>query len=108
MAELDLLQRAAEVIDTVGTIGLAVVIVWAFYTRRITTAKEQVEHDGEHSKTVAYIEARRAEEREARVAAEKRLGDLIESIDNIASVIEGVKEEIIRTGVASARRGTRG
>jgi hypothetical protein len=116
------LQAWASAIDTVGTLGLVVLAIWAFYTRRIRTKTEmdessaeaqrataalQKEHESrvawlqtEHARQVTYIEERRADERQARLGAEQRLTSLVESIERMSDVLQAIQTELVRAVAA--------
>lgn len=51
-----------------------------------------------------YVEARRAEEREGRIAAERRVSDLTERWDRALSLLGGIEKELIRAGRDDGRR----
>jgi hypothetical protein len=59
----------------------------------------------------AAAEARRAEERDARIAAETRLASLVQTMETLGDVIREVKEEVVRGSAAystGSRRGSSG
>jgi hypothetical protein len=114
----DVLKEWTELISTVGTLGLVVVAVWAFYTRRIMTKSEREaldvgwqkrweERERDYSANIqqmlAYVEQRRLEERQGRVEAEKRLSDVIDNVEALTALLQQVKDEVIR---APARAST--
>jgi hypothetical protein len=114
----DVLKQVTELVSTVGTLGLVIVAVWAFYTRRIMTKSEREaldvgwqkrwdERERDYSANVqqmiAYVEQRRLEERQGRVEAEKRLTDVIDNVEALTALLQQVKDEVLR---APARRAT--
>lgn len=108
------LKQLTDLVSTVGVVGLVIVALWAFYSGRIVTksAHEKALAEGEakaaaitvqrdeltkqHDVQLAYVEARRKEEQDARRAAEERLGNLTDSFERLAAILQGVREELIR------------
>lgn len=106
MEELDTVLRW---IDTLGTLGAVVTALWFIYTGRVrfkadfesaeTRHREALaEQDRQHKEDLAYVEARRVEERAGRIAAEKRVSAFAEAFDEVLTVMRGIKEEVIRNG----------
>lgn len=119
------LQAALEVIQKIGVLGVVFIGGWLLYTRRLRTQGEINEQAVNFGKALAaaeadrdkalaaviserdndrktfevqlsYVEARRVEEREGRIAAEKTMAVLTDAVDNVAALLQGVKEEVIR------------
>lgn len=96
-------------IDQLGTLGVIVVGLWAAYTGRVKFKKDFDEQRAQYealleeqaqdfARELAYVEARRAEEREGRIAAEKRVSAFTTSFNEVLTVMRGIKEEVIRGG----------
>ncbi len=97
MAEMIDPTQLVSVLDTLGTIGLVALGVWAFYTRRICVKGEVDEARAEHARQLAYVEERRHDERQARIAAEQRLEALVESVEKVTEVMQAIQIELVRS-----------
>lgn len=91
-------QSLLDIIDTLGTLGLAALVIYAFLARLVVPRSDVTELEAEHARQLAYVEERRREEREGRVAAEKRVSAFVTSFDEVLAVMRGIKEEVIRGG----------
>jgi hypothetical protein len=112
------LKALADSAQSIGILGLAILAIWAFYTRRIRTKNEFEEAEKEADKRlfdvraihdqrtaslhadyeaqITYVEERRADERATRLAAEQRLGSVVESIERMTDAITGIQTELVR------------
>jgi hypothetical protein len=87
----------------IGLTGWLVVCVWALVTGRVPT-KGQIEQERKaQTERLAYVEARRLEERDGRIAAEKRVADLTERWDRSLTFLSGIEKELIRASRSSRR-----
>jgi len=91
-----ILSQLADTLDTLGTIGLAALGGWALYTRRVRPKAEVEELVADYDERLAYVEARRSEEREDKVRALNQLAELTAAVDDVADLMKGVREEVIR------------
>jgi hypothetical protein len=108
------LKQLTDLVSTVGVLGLVIVALWSIYSGRVITktAHEKALSDAEkkeaavtaqrdalarqHAEQLAYIEARRKEEQERRKEAEDRLAALTESFERLTTVLQSIKDELIR------------
>lgn len=51
-----------------------------------------------HIREITYVDARRTEEREGRIAAERRVSELTERWDRALNLLAGIEKELIRAG----------
>lgn len=105
------LQHLTDAIKDIGTLGLAILAVWAFYTRRVVPrserdalvvewekryAEREVDYTAKTRQIVDYVEQRRQEERQGRLEAEHRLADAVDGMDTLTQLLNAVKDEVIR------------
>lgn len=114
------LKSLTDGAQAIGLLGVCIVAIWAFYTRRIVsrTTMDAAVADVKSQADVAmkaasdqaiYAEARRQEERESRIAAERRLAALVDSVEDLGEVLREVKDEVLRgTAYREGRRGSNG
>lgn len=85
-----------------GLIGWLVLSVWALLTRRVITRQtydeQRADDTRELKERLEYVEARRVEEREGRIAAERRVRDLVERMERSLTVLASIERELIRGG----------
>lgn len=109
---LDILAKLADIADRLGALALALAGIFGFATGRVVlgsrvaedhadAARERSEQDAEHQRQIEWLEARRKEERDDRIAAETAMRNLIDKLDSVTSLVSGLKEEVIR---GSSRR----
>lgn len=88
---------------------IVAVITYAFVSGKVrrsgevTDLEARHEHEVEqlqarHTRELDYLEARRSEEREGRIAAERRVSELTERWDRAIDLLSGVEKELIRSG----------
>ena len=88
-------------------IPLVGVVAWGFISRKLRTDGEAKDVDAahranvkelteRHRREVDYLEERRREEREGRIAAERRVSELTERWDRALDLLAGVEKELIR------------
>jgi hypothetical protein len=116
------LQRLTDAISAIGTLGLCILAVVALYRRWVVPRAEvndtvaewedrwakreagyktdwterEAGYKGNLTQMIDYVEERRVEERNGRLEAERRLAEMVESIDSLTSLLQTVKDEVIR------------
>lgn len=80
----------------IGLIGWLILSIWALTTRRVITRETYDEERADDAQRLAYVEARRIEEREGRIAAEKRVSELTERWDRALGIMGNIERELIR------------
>lgn len=80
----------------IGLIGWLILSIWALLTRRVITRQTYDEERADEAKQRAYVEDRRVEEREGRIAAEKRVSDLTERWERALTLLGNIERELIR------------
>ena len=88
-----------------GLSGWLLVSIWALVTRRVVTRLTYDEDRSDWERQLSYVEARRLEEREGRIAAEKRVTALTERWDRALVLLGNIEKELIRS--AGRDRGQR-
>lgn len=84
------------------------IITYAFLSGKIrrsgevTDLEKRHDHDVDeltkrHARELDYLEARRTEEREGRIAAERRVSELSERWDRALDLLAGIEKELIRS-----------
>lgn len=90
-----------------ANIPLATAVTYGFLSRKVRTegefldlqasyAAELKRREEQHQREVAYLEARRAEERDGRIAAERRVSSLIERVTQSNDTLGRIERELIR------------
>lgn len=80
----------------IGLLGWLTLSIWALATRRVITRATYDEERSDDEKRLAYVEARRVEERNGRIAAEKRVTELTERWDRALAIMANIERELIR------------
>lgn len=79
-------------------IPLVAAVAYGFLSRNLRTEGEIIDLEARHQRESDYLEARRAEERDGRVAAERRVSELTERWDRALDLLAGIERELIRGG----------
>lgn len=91
----------------VVNIPLASAVAYGFISRKVRSEgefldqqkaflAEQTRREDQHTREIAYLDARRTEEREGRLAAERRVTALTERWDRALDTLAGIERELIR------------
>lgn len=87
--------RLATEVGLIGWLGLS---IWALLKRWVITRETYLEERADEAERLAYVEARRVEERAGRIAAEKRVSDLTERWERGLTLLANIEKELIRGG----------
>lgn len=77
-------------------IPLVGAVAYGFLSRRIRAEGELTDLEKRHRRELDYLEDRRREEREGRIAAERRVSELTERWDRALDLLAGIEKELIR------------
>lgn len=90
-----------EAVTELGLVGWLVLSIWALVTRRVITRQtyDELRSDDtrELTERLAYVEARRLEEREGRIKAERRVSEVTDRLDRALVLMGSIERELIRT-----------
>ena len=97
------------IIPIIYQVPLAAAVGWMFISGKVHSDAELKRREkefqeamrtreAEHLAQIAYIEARRAEERADRLLAEQRIDRLTESAEKSEELMASIEKEIIRNG----------
>ena len=115
---IDLLGHLVDLSDKVGTLALALAIIFAFTTGRVVLGSRVAEADERADKRITntatqasladaaqatdyqrqleWLDARRKEERDDRIAAEATMRKLVDKFDDIIVLVKRLGDEITR------------
>ena len=116
---MDELRTLIDFIDTVGTFGVLIGALWLVYTGRVkfrtdfdaaekrhadAVARSDAEwnerfneQEADFQRELAYVEARRAEERADKLAVQSQVTVLAEAVDRASTYIQALRD-VIRGG----------
>lgn len=77
-------------------IPLVAAVAYGFLSRKLRASGEVDDLQARHIREIDYLEARRAEERDGRIAAERRVSELTERWDRALDLLAGIEKELIR------------
>jgi hypothetical protein len=83
-------------LEQLGLRAWLILSIFALARRWVITRATYDEERADDAERLAYIEARRVEEREGRIAAEKRVSELTERWDRALALMGNIEREIIR------------
>ena len=92
----DSIPEWVSIVTDLGLTGWLILSIWALLTRRVITRQTYDEERDDDAKRLAYVEARRVEERDGRIAAEKRVSELTERWDRALALMASIERELIR------------
>ena len=86
----------------IGLTGWLILSIWALLFRKVITRQtydeQRADDTRELTERLTYVEARRQEEREGRIAAEKRVSELTERWERALTLLGSIERELIRGG----------
>ena len=111
---LDLLGKLADIADKVGVLAFALFVVLMFTTGRWALGSKAADVDkhiadaaaaaadidkaqaADYQRQLDWLDARRKEEREDRIAAEATMRTMIDKFDDIIVLVKGLGDEVKR------------
>ena len=89
-----------EAAKDISLVGWLIISIYMLTTRKWVTQatydEKRADDTRELTERVAYVEARRIEERDGRIAAERRVSELTERWDRALGIMANIERELIR------------
>lgn len=86
----------AKAVTDIGLVGWLALSIWALITGRVISRDTAEKERRDDAERLAYVEARRVEERDGRVKAEQRVTALTERWDRALQTLGSIERELIR------------